>query len=1750
MAEDFIHDNTKKQKIDKMFHVIDKNKDNKEICKIAFDTLNSKCLENPSNIFPIMTNFLSLISKGNLKLIEEGNQILINFFQDFNNKDLTKILLDNDIKKDLLAQLKDGKTEYPYYMNPYTNSLEQLNNIPYMTMDFFKENFDINKYKPLYKEDTNMINKNTSVSKNSEEFFSKGDINILFQNDQTLKNELLESFANKNNNSKELEDDDEEMKENNKDKICVEEIYKIYSKDFDTKLTLLNDKNDNIDIFNESRKKIRKLNDNSKEIAVNITFYPFFSFIMEILKYNHMPYLAQRTCSITLLQLLEKQFDKLLYYPYEIKLNILSDYSDIINVNINGRINIKKYEKIKEILQINMMTQLLYNSIIDKVFDSSNLEYICLLKDINLKVLSLIINDFNNEKVKKDFYQKTIMLLNIFFKDENDWQPLFAILTLYKYISFNSDGAIFVEFGLFNILYNIIDTDKEEIRDLIIKILDKSLAAEMINQINIDIIKGIFNKFIDLIQNYDDIDIGVKDYFSCLYNFTNYFRNRPQIKEECFEKFHKIFKNNAFILHSLNKMTDVRIKFYEVINHLMSDGFYFDKDISEKLILMSFQGLCLEENKNLLRVQREFLENILYSSNGDMIINAYNTFEKNSDRIFYLFLKQNITKVDNLYYPMKDSTSESLVRELYKSFFLNDAQQKEIKIKYEQKITNIIPIIALLIRIKTQFIEYIYNNLNIHFPMSLNEEVKSIVLRPELLLFLRIVLYYLLYIEREQNKTLLISDDILQYFSELNNLKEMSIEVGDDLRKNNLLICINNLKKFSLDKTKKEPKQLEDVIYNLKEKKICLIRELNNSMKEIYLLIQEKKNEQLTKSCCDIAKKINDCVMNIEKNQNTNELRLKIRGYVCACLFMHSCFKGKKTDKISSITNSFLNCLKINNKESDMFVYYLVSFLSTIENKNTFNKIIFTFFENNIKMCQDIVNNSNDTSLNKKSSNNNDDTYLEKLKEFKCYPMKYFFKKYVTEHKKLLDAQLLIDQYFQNLKDQNCPTLYEKITILLFLLPPKGKLEIIKQEQFITILTNIIPNLDKNPEYIFYLTNIIFNAENHFIDYNLKSTLDFLFKQFNHKNTSVFKLINSILDNNKISIISIDYIFIVLNYINSPNEEIRKISTSIFSKQMKIISILKFSDNYNQITEKNTDAKSLQFISNIFNQNINDIRQFNVKLKINLRNYQLIGINWLMFLGNYGLGLALCDDMGLGKSIQTLVAVAESTIEYKKKNNNKSKPSLIICPNTLIMNWISESKKFFDNETLHIENDLDKIHKKKNYNTQVLIYICSYEKARDNYNDLFNNINFFYLVLDEAHIIKNPKTKMYQTIKKISSEKRVILTGTPIQNNVMELWALFNFLMPGFLGSENDFEIKYHKKMAQNIKKLNLQEDVQENIFQTSLQEIRKRIKPFILRRLKSEVLKELPEKIISDYNCEMQDEQRKKYEQYNVMYNNNKLNTEKSALSVIDKLRKICDHPYLLDNTDKKIKTNTEKEEMINKSGKLIALEELLISLGFESAMKQKSYFNSSSYENKLLIFTQMTKMCTLLEIFFEYKFPGLKILTLTGDTKNKEKRGNIVDKFNNDPSVNVLILTINIGGVGLNLTSANVVIMYDHSWNPSKDMQAIDRAHRLGQKKIVQVFRLITINSIEEQLISLQTFKKYISNNVVDTSKIHEDKVNLNSVMQSFEEFSKDNIKSMKENIKKKKVSKFEEFNLNEEDEIQEEMELAYLKKLVESK
>ena len=193
---------------------------------------------------------------------------------------------------------------------------------------------------------------------------------------------------------------------------------------------------------------------------------------------------------------------------------------------------------------------------------------------------------------------------------------------------------------------------------------------------------------------------------------------------------------------------------------------------------------------------------------------------------------------------------------------------------------------------------------------------------------------------------------------------------------------------------------------------------------------------------------------------------------------------------------------------------------------------------------------------------------------------------------------------------------------------------------------------------------------------------------------------------------------------------------------------------------------------------------------------------------------------------------------------------------------------------------------------------------------------------------------------------------------------------------------------------------------------------------------------------------------------------------------------------------------------------------------------------------------MCSYLETFLKEKFSTINYLTLTGDVKAKD-RTILVEKFNKDPSINLMLLTTNIGGLGINLTSANIVIMYDHNWNPVKDMQAIDRAHRIGQKKSVFVYRLITVNSIEEQLISLQTFKKYIANNLVENSGVSDIKVNSNSIMESFEAFSSDKNNSGKNNNKKKgnkKISKIDEINLvNEDDEKRELLEIEYLKQLI---
>ena len=1344
---------------------------------------------------------------------------------------------------------------------------------------------------------------------------------------------------------------------------------------------------------------------------------------------------------------------------------------------------------------------------------------------------------------------------------KNEWTNLYSILLFYKYI-FLTKLFIYDKKEIFENLIKNFDSSFEDIINLIIQIFDKILEYNLENNfLNFEIIEKFFLKFTKILKKYDDIESGVKYYLNCLYNFINFFIKDNNIKIQnkikIFNELSNVFDNN-FLLHSMNKISQVRIKYFEVLNNLLNTNFKFNFDFLEKNIIISFQGLCIEENKKLLNIIQQFLINCINNYNEKF----FEVFIKYQKNFFNLLLKKNYKNIDDFFIPKKKNLDENNfeIEELYKSFFKDDLETNLIEKKFEQKIYYLTPIFAFILTKKIQFIEILKNNLNFQY--------ENLILSSNLLIFLKIYFYYLEYIEPNKSHILILNDQILLNLCEINYLNDMKILITNDFIKNNIYNLIKNFESLFINE-KNENFNFSEILNNILQFNLLNIFLLNQKLKFIFENFKNNNNNNNFEIINDKITKIKNFIKN---NLQFSLLKQKIRGYSSICYFIHCMYNNTFSNTISSITNSFLNGTKLNNKECKIFVKYLLRLISILdnnkENKEKIKKIIFKFIENGIDYFKEKFGLNFDEIFNENynennNENNNKNNEINDKKNYYYKSIKYFFGEY-SLNKKFIEIQNIFSDYINELKTKKDNFIEIKIIIFLFLLTNiKTQTKILNFKEFCKILKNkkIENFLNFNENFVtLILSDIFIKGDLIFQDFNTNLLLDFLFNSLNNQKIFYFNLILSILiKNEKIRTASIDYIFLSLKHINNKNEKIRKISTQIFSNQMKIISILKFDNNYEELNKNTHNIKSLEFINKIFSQEMYDIKELKIKIKIKLRNYQLNGINWLLFLGSYGLGLALCDDMGLGKTIQTLVCIAQASIEYKKQNK-KNPISLIICPTTLILNWIMECKKFFDENEITLKNVEDVKNVNNNSNNKIIIFISSYEKARENNREFFTKNDFFYLVLDEAHIIKNSMTKTYQAIKKINSERRIILTGTPIQNNVMELWSLFNFLMPGFLGSENDFEIKYHKKMHDNIKKLNLEEKFQENIFQTSLREIKKRIKPFILRRLKSEVLQELPEKIIADYPCQMTEYQQKLYDKINNLYENPKKKTNnnnnnisninnKNTLALIDKLRKICNHPSLLGNQQENNININNENFILNNSGKFNALEELLISLGFENYESHNNNNNNTTiYENKVLIFTQFKQMIYLISTFLKKKFPSIFTIQLTSDVKPKE-RSNIVLKFNNDPTINIMILTTSIGGLGLNLTAANIVIMYDHNWNPSKDMQAIDRAHRLGQKKTVNVYRLITVNSIEEKLINLQTFKTYIANNVVDINKMGEKKISTDSVMMSFEEFSKNKIEEEKKGkVKKKKMGKLEELmNVNEEEEKEEEMQIEYLKHLI---
>ncbi len=447
-------------------------------------------------------------------------------------------------------------------------------------------------------------------------------------------------------------------------------------------------------------------------------------------------------------------------------------------------------------------------------------------------------------------------------------------------------------------------------------------------------------------------------------------------------------------------------------------------------------------------------------------------------------------------------------------------------------------------------------------------------------------------------------------------------------------------------------------------------------------------------------------------------------------------------------------------------------------------------------------------------------------------------------------------------------------------------------------------------------------------------------------------------------------------------------------------------------------------------------------LTATLRDYQQDGLNWLNFLYEFKFGGILADDMGLGKTIQTLTHLSRL-----KEDKKLDKPSLIVMPTSLIANWKNEIKKFTPNlSVLSLHGD-DRAVRFKNIKKYDILLTTYPLIVRDKVK--FDKEEFCYIILDEAQKIKNPKTKMTMAIKTFKCEHRLALSGTPIENHLGELWSIFSFLMPGFLDTLTFFKNYYQTPI----------EKENNNERQTLLN---KRVKPFMIRRTKEKVAKELPAKSEIIKYTQFSDKQMALYESIRVTMDKkvreavSKKGIGSSHIMILDallKLRQVCCDPSLV---------KIDEAKKVKESAKL----ELFLDLVDELVAEGR----------KILVFSQFTSMLAILEENIKQR--EYTYTKLTGSTKKREE---VIDKFTNGEA-QIFLISLKAGGVGLNLTEADTVIHYDPWWNPAVENQATDRAHRIGQKKAVFVYKLIVENTIEQKILEMQSRKKAIQDGIYE--------------------------------------------------------------------
>ncbi|MDQ2658031.1 MAG: DEAD/DEAH box helicase, partial [Bacteroidota bacterium] len=442
-----------------------------------------------------------------------------------------------------------------------------------------------------------------------------------------------------------------------------------------------------------------------------------------------------------------------------------------------------------------------------------------------------------------------------------------------------------------------------------------------------------------------------------------------------------------------------------------------------------------------------------------------------------------------------------------------------------------------------------------------------------------------------------------------------------------------------------------------------------------------------------------------------------------------------------------------------------------------------------------------------------------------------------------------------------------------------------------------------------------------------------------------------------------------------------------------------------------------------------------------LRPYQKAGYNWLRFLNEYRLGGCLADDMGLGKTVQTLTLL----LAEKKAGAGTT---LLVMPTSLIYNWEMEAGRF--TPELKILNYTGTLRNKditrfKNYD----LVLTSYGITRLDV-ELLQSFYFNYVILDESQVIKNPSSNIAKAVRELKSRHKLVLTGTPIENTTLDLWSQMTFINPGILGTQSYFRNEY-------------QYPIEKRADEAKSKKLGAIIKPFVLRRHKSQVATELPAKVEYIQHCVMTSEQEKRYEEVKTHYREKILNLIEQEglgnsrfmiLEGLTKLRQLANHPHMIE------------QGYSGDSGKLEDISHML-----ENAIAEG---------HKVLVFSQFVKHLDLVREYL--KTNKIDFAYLDGSSTDRKEQ---VERFNKDSNLKVFLISIKAGGLGLNLTEADYVFILDPWWNPAVEAQAIDRAHRIGQKRKVFTYKFITRNTVEEKILTLQQKKLKLTQELITTEE-----------------------------------------------------------------